>query len=308
MPSQTALSGDTLEQLRGLRMTRPDRVLYPETGITKKELAAYYAQVGDWILPHVGERLLSLVRCPEGHEMECFFQKHARPGIGEDIRTMSVQESGKKASYVYVDDLRGLLSLVQISTLEIHAWGSRVDRLERPDRLVFDLDPDPSLGWDHVVDGALRVRDRLDELGLDSWVKTTGGKGLHVVVPVERRTEWDDAKAFTKAVAEDLERREPKRFVSVMSKARRKGRIFVDYLRNGRGATAVATYSARAHPGAPVSTPITWEELQSGTRSDAYGVRNVIRRLAALDADPWEGFFEARQSITSRMRRDVGAA
>lgn len=295
-----------LDVLRGLRLTHPGRVLYPEQGLTKLQLAEHYARVWPWLEPHVTGRLLTLLRCPEGHARECFFQKHASAGMPADVRSIRLEEKGKTKHYTSVDDLRGLLGLVQMGVLEIHVWGSRVDRLERPDRVVMDLDPAPDVPWEAVVEAALVVRERLRQLGLQSWVKTTGGKGLHVVVPLVRRSSWDEVKPFARALAQEMERRQPRRYVSRMAKAQRKGRIFVDYLRNGRGATAICPYSTRARPGAPVSVPLAWEELSVSLRSDHFTVRSLPERLASLSHDPWAGFFDTRQSITVAMQRELG--
>lgn len=286
-----------------IELSNPDRVLYPEQGITKRQLADYYVQVAPWALPHIEDRLLTLVRCPRGHEKHCFYQKHSKDGMPEAIRTESLP--GNDESYVHVNDVAGLVSLVQIGVLEVHVWGSRVDRLERPDRLVFDLDPDPKLDWARLVEGALDVRDQLEELGLQSFVKTTGGKGLHVVVPVTRRSEWDEAKAFAKAIAERMAAKAPKKYVSTMAKDKRHGRIFVDYLRNAREATAIAPFSSRARSGAPVATPIAWEELSEDVRG-RFDIDTVPKRLAGLESDPWNGFFELRQSITAKAKRMLG--
>jgi bifunctional non-homologous end joining protein LigD len=193
-----------------------------------------------------------------------------------------------------------------MGTMEFHGWGSKVDKVECPDRLVFDLDPDEGLAWERVVEGALRVRARLEELGLRTFLKTTGGKGLHVVAPLQRRAGWDDVKAFTKAVVETIVAAEPSRYTSKLPKASRKGKIFIDYLRNGRGATSIAAYSTRARPNAPVSTPLFWEELETDVRGNTYTVRNLPERLEGLESDPWASFLKVRQSITAAMKKAVG--
>jgi bifunctional non-homologous end joining protein LigD len=288
-------------------MTNPDRVLYPDQGLTKLDLAVWYARVAERMLPHVTGRPLTLVRCPEGQGSECFFQKHAGRGMPTAIHRVEIAEGSgvtreeNRHDYMYVDDEVGLVSLVQMGVLEVHVWGSRVDKLERPDRLVFDVDPDAGLPWERVVEAALRVREQLASVGLESFLMTTGGKGLHVVVPVERRNDWDSTKGFCHAVAAAIERREPKRYVTIMSKAARRGKVFVDWLRNGRGATAIAPWSTRARPGAPVATPIAWNEIED-VRSDMFTVKNLPERLAALEADPWAGWSDASQAITKTMR------
>ena len=287
-------------------LTNLDKVLYPEMGLTKGALIAYLAVVSDWMLPHVAGRPLTLVRCPEGHQKHCFYQKHANKGVPAAVRRVPIAEDdGEVADYMAISDLPGVVALAQLGVLELHTWGCHADNIERPDLLVFDLDPDVGLGWDVVVETALALRERLDGLGLESCVKTTGGKGLHVVAPVDRRTHWDDFKGFARAVAEAIEAEAPRRYTTNPLKARRKGKIFVDYLRNSRGATAIAPYSPRARHGAPVATPITWDELERGVDPAGFTVTTIPRRLGAA-ADPWADFFEIRQSITRAARRKVG--
>jgi bifunctional non-homologous end joining protein LigD len=287
-------------------MTNPDRVLYEEQGITKRDLAEYYAQVADWMLPHVAGRPLALVRCPSGMAGECFYQKHPPQGLPEAVGRIPVREKDEVATYLVIDDLQGLVSLVQFGALEIHVRGSRGDDLERPDRMVFDLDPDPAVPWKKVVDAAFLLRDTLAELGLVSFVKTTGGKGLHVVAPLARRQNWEEVKRFSKAVAELLTSVAPDRFVANMSKQARRGKIFVDYLRNDHGATAVVAYSTRAHHDAPVSMPVAWDELRSLSGPREFTVENVPQRLARQRRDPWRDLSRVRQSITAASKRKLG--
>ena len=292
--------------VEGVRLTSPDKLLYPETGVTKRELAEYYRKVADWILPHLRGRPLTLVRCPEGWEGECFYQKHVDRHFPEAVGRVAIEEGeGGTETYAVADGLPSLVALVQMGVLELHAWGSRHDRLERPDRLTFDLDPGPGVPWIRVVEAAFVVREALDELGLASFVKTTGGKGLHVVVPLERTAGWDEAKAFSRALVERVARREPRRYTTNASKAERGGKIYLDYLRNSRGATAVAPYSPRARSGAPVSTPVRWDELSPALKSDRYTVKSIPRRLAALSEDPWAALAKTRQRITVKMTRDL---
>jgi bifunctional non-homologous end joining protein LigD len=217
-----------------------------------------------------------------------------------------VPEKEGEGLYLVIDDLPGLITLVQLGVLEFHPWGSRVDDLEHPDILIFDLDPGPDVPWNEVVDTAHLLRGRLQELGIESFVKTSGGKGLHIVLPLTGRSDWEESKAFTRAVAEDLDRRHPGRFVTTMSKAQRQGRIFIDFFRNGRGATSVAPYSTRARHGAPVSTPLFWDELGPHIGPTSFTVENLPERLARLQNDPWSGFFKRRQSITKAIRRELG--
>jgi bifunctional non-homologous end joining protein LigD len=302
-PPQKADYDSLRQEFRGVRLTSPDKVLYPEHGITKLELARYYTAVAEWILPHIAHRPIVLVRCPEGREKECFYQKHPGAGTPATLRQIPIRETSEVRNYVVVDDIEGLVSLAQVGALEIHAWGSREDKLEYPDRLVFDLDPDPAVPWPRVVAGARQVRAFLDDLGLESFLKTTGGKGLHLVVPIDRRHDWDESKAFCRQVAESIVAADPQHYTANMAKAARRGKIFVDYLRNGRGATAIVAYSTRARPGAPVSVPLAWKELTPRIRSDKFTIRNLPRRLASLKEDPWQGIASVRQGLAGPLER-----
>ena len=245
-----------------VRLTNPGRVLWPEQGITKQGLADFYGEISAWILPHIVDRPLSLFRCPEGIAAQCFFQKHPWSGMGKAVRAVSVPNESEPA--VAIDDLAGLLELVQASVLEIHPWGARTGAPDRPDRAIIDLDPNEDVPWERVVEAALEARQRLHNLGLQSFVKTTGGKGLHVVVPLAPTADWATVKAFTQALAEKMAADTPDRYTANMSKRARQGRIYIDYLRNTMGATAVGAYSTRARPGAAVSTPLAWDELEIG--------------------------------------------
>jgi bifunctional non-homologous end joining protein LigD len=296
------------ENVAGVRLTHPDKVLFPGRGLTKRDLALYYERVADWILPHLAGRPLTLVRCPEGQGGECFYQKHVTDQFPAAVRRVPIEEGGKTVPYGVVDDVAGLVSLVQMGVLELHIWGSHRDQVERPDYAVFDLDPDAGLAWERVVEAALELRDLLAEAGLRSFLKTTGGKGLHVVLPLARRHDWDELKAFTRAVAEGMAAARPDRYTANPLKVHRKGRIYVDYLRNGRGATSIAAYSCRSRPGAPVSTPLAWEELADDVRADTYTVENLPGRLAGLAADPWHEMSAVKQSITAATKRRFGVS
>lgn len=290
------------ETFAGVRLTHPDKELYPEAGITKLDLAAYYRDIAEWMLPHVLHRPLVLVRCPDGREGECFYQKHPGMGTPAALRQIPIRESKKVEKYVVVDDVDGLISLAQVGALEIHAWGSREDKLEQPDRLVFDLDPNPDVPWKRVVEGAKEIRQFLTDIGLECFLKTTGGKGLHLVVPIARRHDWDEAKAFCKAVADAVVAVAPDRYTSNMSKAQREKKIFLDYLRNGRGATAVVPYSPRSRPGATISMPLAWDELDTEMHSDEFTIQNYQQRMARLRKDPWKRISEVRQSLSNPMK------
>lgn len=279
----TGVEGAAEDQLAKFRLTSPDKVLYPDQGLTKQALAAYYLETAPWILPHISGRALTLVRCPDGAAKSCFYQRHPHPGMPKAIRRFPDDDE----VLVGVEDVEGLIGLVQMGALEIHSWGSRTCDIERPDLLVFDLDPDEGLAWPKVAAGAREIKDRLAALKLPAFLKTTGGKGLHVVVPLVPRADWTEAKAFCKALAEAVAGDSPEAYTATITKVRRKGRIFIDYLRNQRAATFVVPYSTRSRPGAPVAVPITWAELDAGIRSDHFTVETLHRRLASLPADPW---------------------
>jgi bifunctional non-homologous end joining protein LigD len=288
----------------GVRLTHPDRILYPDTALSKLDVARYYATVRDWVLPQLSHRVLTLVRSPGGPGKKMFYQKHVGAGAPDAIRRFEM--SGEAEPLPFIDDLPGLVALAQMDVLEIHPWGSTIEKLETPDRVTFDLDPDEGLAWSRVTEAAVDVRKALLGIGLKSFAKTTGGKGLHVVVPLTPKLQWDEAKAFTKWVADTLVAQSPGQFTANQSKRARQGRIYIDYLRNGRGATAVGAYSPRARPGAPVSTPLFWEEVEKGVRPDEFTVETVPQRLATLTSDPWGEIGKIRQSISAAVRRQVG--
>ena len=290
------------ERIGGVKLTHPDRVLYPEQGITKRELARYYERVASVMLPHLEGRPLTVVRCPEGRAGQCFYQRHAREGITEPIQSIAVRERGKSARYLAVDSLPGLIALAQMGILEIHTWGSRAPRIERPDRLTFDLDPGEDVSWKEIVEGAVRLRARLEDLGLVAFVKSTGGKGLHVVVPIAPEQTWESVKRFSRALAESVVSEASDRYTATASKAQRRGRIFIDYLRNSRTATAVCAYSTRARPGAPVSMPLAWEDLKNDPRR-RFTIRTIAELLEPRSNDPWRNYEDARRALTTKLLR-----
>lgn len=293
-------------EVAGVRLSHPDRVLYPEQGVTKVDLARYYEAVERWILPHAKNRPLTLVRCPEGRKKACFYQKHFREGLPNVIRSVPIHEEGGTAEpYLYVEDLAGLVGLVQFGVLELHGWGALADDVERPDRLVFDLDPDPAVAWAQVIETAELLRSGLSDLGLETFVQTTGGKGLHVVAPLMRKRPWAEVKAFSQAFAERLVEIAPDRYVSKASKAARKGKIFIDWLRNARGATAIVPYSSRAREGATVATPLSWKDLKKAVPGN-FTVATLPKRLARLRSDPWDGFWTTKQTIGAKALRALG--
>ena len=268
----------------GVRLTHPEKVLYPEQGITKQDLADYYLAVADRMLPHVARRPLTLVRCPAGSEKKCFYQRHAGSGVPDELGEVPI--AGFAEPYLYIKDTAGLIALVQMGVLEIHPWGARIDRPDRPDRIVFDLDPGEGLDFAAVTAAALEVRARLEGLGLAAFAKTTGGKGMHVVVPIVRRHTWPAVKAFAKATAEAMAADAPERFLTRIAKAARKGRIFIDYLRNDPTSTAVAPYSTRARAGAPVAMPLAWDEVTPKLDPTEFTIAQARRRIART-RDPW---------------------
>jgi bifunctional non-homologous end joining protein LigD len=291
----------------GIRVTNPDKVLFPAQGLSKSDLLDYYEAVAALMLPHIVNRPLSLVRCPQGRSSKCFFQKHDTGGFPVAMRRVMIKESGgKEAQYFYVTDLTGIVAGVQMGVLEFHIWGSRVDQVEKPDRIIFDLDPDVGLGFEDVRDAAFDLRDRLAEIGLTTFPLLTGGKGFHLVAPILRRAEWPELKAFCRAFAVMVAEESPDRYVANMAKARRKGRTFIDYLRNDRGSTAIAPYSTRAREGAPVAAPITWDEAARVAAANIFTVENMPER-ARKTGDPWSGYFDVKQSITKTMLEAVGA-
>lgn len=297
-PARPELEG-AMSTLAGVTISNPTRVVYPEPGLTKRDVAAFINKVAPLMLPHVAGRPLTFVRCPEGITDECFFQKHWTGTLPSTLDTVMVTQSDETRPYVVVHDAAGLVTLVQWGILEVHLWGARADSLERPDRITFDLDPGEGVTWADMRTGATAVRTVLEAVGLTSWLKTTGGKGLHVVVPIERRSAWVDVSTFARAVAERLSGEAPSRFVSVAAKAQRPGRIFIDWMRNTRGATSVAPWSARARPGAGVSVPVAWSQLGRVTAGDHWTIPSIMK--GRLPADAWREMDGARQRLTKQM-------
>ena len=284
--------------VEGIALSHPDRVYWQDAGVSKQDLAEYYHAVWKYMAPHVAGRPISLLRCPEGAEGQCFFQKHAAAGIATEHLHL-IPEKGDKI--ISIDELAGLISLVQAGVLEVHTRGTTADDRDRADRLVFDLDPGPGTGWKDVVAAAREVRARLAELKLKSFLKTSGGKGLHVVLPIAP-TPWDEANDFTQTLAAAMAADAPDRYVATSTKSKRNNRIFIDYLRNSHDATAVAPYSTRARPGAPVSTPIDWSELGRLKSANQFTVRNIAARLKRQRKDPWAGIGRIKQRLPRATR------
>jgi bifunctional non-homologous end joining protein LigD len=304
-PGESLKTAGDERVVAGVTISNPDKLLYPDAGITKRDVALYYEAVADWMLPHVRNRPLSLLRCPDGWK-KCFFQKHATGKVSGLLERIEVKESAKTADYMMANSTGALAALAQMGVLEIHPWASTAKKLGHPDHIIFDLDPDDKLPWSDLVDAARQVRTALDEIGLRGFLKTTGGKGLHVVAPIKPTQPWAVIKDFTRAIAELFVKTFPDRFTAQASKAGRRGKIFIDYLRNAEGATAIAPYSLRARAGAPVALPIEWDELHEDLRFERFNLRNVPERLARRKGDPWDGFSRSQRAVTAAMMKRVG--
>jgi bifunctional non-homologous end joining protein LigD len=264
----------------GVTITHPGRVVSELGHVTKGELAEYYAGVAPVLLPGIARRPLSLLRCPSGIDHGCFYQRNPGKGLGPDVFTFEFENKGKRFEYLYIEDATGLLELVQMGAVELHPWGAGIDSIDTPDRMIFDLDPAPDVPFENVKHAAVDLRERLRSVGLESAVKCTGGKGLHVTVPLAGKDEWPAVKAFASAVAHEMATSAPDTYTATMSKAERTGKIFIDYLRNDYTATAIADYAVRARPGAPVAMPLAWTDLPGLKSSSQFTMRDVLRFLA----------------------------
>lgn len=281
----------------GIALSHPDRVVYPSSGITKQQLASYYESVAEWILPYLKDRPISVIRCPDGTNGECFFQRHIGLVKSPYLHEVDIPLKHKHEKYLVIRDAKGLLTLIQWGAIELHPWGARANTIERPDYITFDLDPGPGVPWARVIKAALELRSRMKDMKLQSFIKTTGGKGLHIVVPIAARYPWEMVKPFARSVADAMEKDSPKEYTANLSKAARKGRIFIDYLRNGKSATAVAPYSARAREHATISMPLEWKDVTEKLDPLRYTVETATALLAKQKHDPWEDFFELKQSL-----------
>jgi len=282
----------------GIRISHPNRPIYPDLAVTKLDLALYYDAIGQWILPHVRGRPLTLVHCPEGLAGPCRFLKHAKAWGPTALRRVAIREKTKVGEYLVADSVAGVVALAQMGIVEIHTWNSLADDVDRPNRLVWDLDPGPDIGWRQVVTAARLVRRLLETLGLHAWVKTTGGRGLHVVVPIRPSLSWDDCLSFSRAAAEALERSNPDRYTTAFSKRGREAKILIDYLRNNRTNTSICAFSTRARAGAHVSMPVSWNDLTQGP--ERFTLETVLARLRRRAADPWEGYWTTAQRVSPR--------
>ena len=282
----------------GIRISNPDRVIYPEDDLTKADLANYYAAVEPLIMIDASERPMTLIRCPQGRAKKCFFQKHDSGTFGPDVKHVPIKEKdGSVEDYLYFEDIKGLLACVQMGTVEFHGWGSKVGKVEHPDRLVFDLDPDVGLDFERVKEAALRLKALLGDLGLKTFPLLSGGKGLHVVAPLDASKDWRAVKSFADRFSRAIAEAEPQMFTANIRKVERKGRIFLDWLRNQRGATAVMPYSARAREGAPVSAPIAWEELERYKGGNHFTIRDADELLERASSKLLAGWGEAKQAL-----------
>jgi bifunctional non-homologous end joining protein LigD len=303
-PRKAGTQADDADLVGQVRITHPERVIDATSGTTKMQLAEYYGRISPWLLPHLKQRPVALVRAPDGVGGELFFQKHAGHLAIPHIVTFDKEEAGQAA--MVINDGQALLGAVQMGTLELHTWNATAKDFEHPDRFVLDLDPDPALPWKSMVEATQLTQTLLDELGLASFLKTSGGKGMHVVVPITRKLGWDEVKAFSRAVVEHMARLMPERFSAVSGPKNRVGKIFIDYLRNGLGATTACAYAARARDGLPVSVPVSRDEVAQIKGGDHWNIDSVLERLAQMDEDPWADFFSTRQGITVAMRKKLG--
>jgi len=285
----------------GVRISHPDRLIYPDQGISKVQLARYYESIADWIVPHVKGRPLTLVHCPAGIAWPCIYLKHAKQWGPNALRRVKIQEKTKVGEYLVADNIEAVVSLAQMGIVEVHTWNSTDDDVERPNRIVWDLDPGPEVAWKDVVTGAKVVRDVLQALKLESWVKTTGGRGLHVVMPIIPARDWSECLEFSRAVSEAIERTNPERYTTTFAKAGRERKILIDYLRNNRTNTSVCAFSPRARPGAIASMPLEWRELGGGP--ERWTLLTVPQRLKRLKTDPWAGYGTASQRLSNTSIR-----
>lgn len=292
----------TITQAPDAVVTHPERLVFPADDITKQDVANYYQTVMSCLLPGIAGRPTSVYRFPEGTAKPGFFQKHPMRGLRHVERLELREENGAMGDYICPGNAGAVIELVQYGAIEFHPWASRAISLEEPDYLVFDLDPGDGVSWPEITDAARWIRGRLWEASLKSFVRTTGGKGLHVVVPLNASCHWNDAHQFSHEFAHGMANEQPTSFTAKASRAERRGRIFIDYLRNTRGATSVASWSLRARPGAPVAMPLRWQELGRCTSGDAFDIRSAQRRLSRLRSALWEDFSTMRQSLHKAMR------
>ena len=285
----------------GVGISHPDRLIYPDLGISKLQLARYHEAIGPWMLPHVKGRPLTLVHCPDGLGAPCNYLRHAKAWGPSALRRVRIREKTKTGEYLVADSVEAIVSLAQMGVVEIHTWNSTADDVERPNRVVLDIDPGPNVTWKQVVAAARLARDVLATLELESWVKTTGGRGLHVVVPVKPERAWSECLAFARDVSEAIVRTDPELYTTALAKAGRADKLLIDYLRNNRTNTSVAAFSTRAREGALVSMPLSWRDLAGGP--DRWTMLTAPRRQQRLTTDPWKGYWQSRQRLTTTAIR-----
>jgi len=307
-PRAARFNNDTARDIvAGVTISHPDRILYPDLKLTKLDIARYYDSIAGWIVPHVAGRPLTLVRCPEGLAGDCFFMKHSKVWAPPALRRVRIKEKTKVGEYLIADDIAGVVGLAQMGVLEIHTWNSAFEDVERPNRIVFDLDPGDKVEWRAVVHAARMVRDALAALKLESWVKTTGGRGLHIVVPLAPHAEWSQCLEFARTLSERLEHAQPELYTTAFAKAGRERKILIDYLRNNHTNTSIAAYSTRARQGAAVSVPLTWDELRVSVDPKSFSVLTVPKRLSKIKGDPWANYWKCRQKLTAQLIRALNA-
>jgi bifunctional non-homologous end joining protein LigD len=294
---RSTVNSDSSATVLGIRISHPDRLIYPDLGISKMRLAQYYGRIAQWMVPHVAARPLTLVHCPAGIAAPCNFLKHAKAWGPSALRRVRIQEKTKVGEYLVADSSEALVSLAQMGIVEIHTWNSTADDIECPNRIVWDLDPGPDVSWRRVTQAAALVRSVLERLGLRSWVKTTGGRGLHVVVPLKRLRTVAECLAFSRAVSEAIARTDPESYTTAFAKAGRERRILIDYLRNNRTNTSVSAFSPRTRAGATVSMPIGWNDLRDPP--ERWTLLTVPRYLARRRTDPWADYWQSAQTISS---------
>lgn len=290
----------------GVGISNPQRVIDAYTGATKLQLAEYYLLVQDQLMPHLRGRPLSIVRAPEGVGAESFFQRHCGRLKMPHMRVLDRSLDPEHARLIQADDICAVIEAAQMGTVEFHTWNARSDRIERPDRVIFDLDPDTRLEWSRMAEATCMTLDLLEELGLKAFLKTSGGRGMHVVVPIDRRHGWDTVRAFAQGVSQRLAEQAPDRLVAKMGAKNRVGKVFVDYLRNQRGASTVAAYSVRARPGLAVSMPLERDELHHLDGAAQWSILNIKQRLDHQGSDPWSAYGSTRQGLTQSMLRHLG--
>lgn len=282
----------------GVKISHPEKVLFPDADFSKLELVEYYQKVSSYMIPYIIDRPVSLVRTPDGIEEQQFYQKHPGESFPKYIDRVKIKNSeGDAGIYISLDEVKDLIYLSNLSVIEYHSWGSRAKSLEKPDTIVFDLDPTPTAKWKFTIDTAKIIRDKLSEIGLRSFVKTSGKKGLHVMVPLSGKNSWEEVRGFAETFAKNLAAANPKTMTTEFYKKNRGDRVFIDWLRNLRGATSIAPYSVRVYKDAPVAVPVDWSEVTEALKPNQYNIKNLFRRLSALDKDPWSEYLKTNQYL-----------